>query len=105
MRGLTALSIITACLMATSSQASHYKSSELMAFPQSVRDAFIAGSFMSIGHVATLKDKEQGKCIWDWYFLDPDSKTTELEAAMRKYPDTSPTAIFIGKVQQNCGTL
>ena len=89
----------------TSAIAKNFKSSEFLEFPQDQRDAFYSGAYMSIGHVISLKNKKQGQCVTDWYFKQPKQRITELENAMRKYPDHSPTSILIGLAQLECGKI
>lgn len=105
MRILTALSIISACLAGVPANAESYTNSQLLGFSESQRDWFYTGAFMSIGHMASIKDQAKGECVWSWYFNNRDLRVPQIETAMNKYPDHSPTAILIGMVQKECGAL
>ena len=93
------------CIFPNTSAMANFKNSEFLEFSQSQRDWFYSGAYMSIGHVISLKNKKQGQCVTDWYFKQPKQRITELENAMRKYPDHSPTSILIGLAQLECGKI
>ncbi len=88
---------------AATAQAYHYKSNRLLSFSEGQRDWFYTGSFMSIGHVVSMSNKAQGTCVWDWYFKNPKEKIPVVEEALKAFPDHSPTAIFIGLLEKDCG--
>ena len=85
--------------------AKQFKSSDFLRHSEEQRTWWYIGAFESIGHVASLKNKDQGNCIWTWYFSDGDAKNILIERAMKKYPDYTPTAIVIALLQQACGPL
>lgn len=99
------LSILSCVFVLETANASgyHYKSERLLSFPEGKRDWFYNGAFMSIGHVVSLKNKEQGDCVWNWYFENPTEKVEVIEKVMKRFPDHSPTAIFIGLLEKDCG--
>jgi hypothetical protein len=99
------LALAGGLLPVSSAHAGHYKNSDLLAFSQDQRDAFYSGAFMSIGHVVSLRDEKQADCIWKWYFDQPATRIMQIEAAMKQYPDHSPTAIFLGMLQKDCGKI
>lgn len=80
-----------------------YKSSQFLEFSEGQRDWFYNGAFMAIGHVVSTQDQQQGKCVWDWYFKNTANRIPLIEGAMKSYPDHSPTAIFIGLLEKDCG--
>lgn len=83
--------------------AEHPKSSEFLTYSEGQREWWFSGTFETMGHVVSLKNEEQGNCIWNFYFKAPEQRRSELEAAMRQHPDHSPTAISIALVQRACG--
>ena len=65
---------------------------------------WIDGAISALGHVAAAKNKEQGSCVYDWYFSDKIADRNGLIlASMKKYPDSAPTAVLLALTERECG--
>ena len=66
---------------------------------------WVLSTIDTLGFIAGYKNKEQGKCVWAWYYQEDDlpAKRGLIESHMRQYPDRSPTEIFIAMTEQVCG--
>lgn len=58
-----------------------------------------------LGFVAGYKDKEQGRCVWEWYYQDMADKNGLIEAYMEKYPENVPSSILIALAEEACGAF
>jgi hypothetical protein len=81
----------------------HYTAREFMALTDNQRQSFYSGAFMMMGHVVSQHDQKTAECVWKWYFDNPDERIDFLDKSLREYSEYSPTAIFIGLVQKDCG--
>lgn len=63
---------------------------------------WIDGAIDTLGHVAAIKSKEQGQCVYDWYYNDTANKNGLILASMTKYPDHTPSAILIALTERAC---
>jgi hypothetical protein len=63
---------------------------------------WIDGAMDTLGHVAAIKNKQQGQCVYDWYYLDTAKKNGLIIASINKYPDHTPSAILIALTEKAC---
>jgi hypothetical protein len=91
--------------MCIQAHAENPKSSEFLKLSEGQRTWYYMGAFDAIGHVVSLSNKNQGNCIWNWYFKNPDGQKSIIEATLRKYPDYSTTAVLIALLKKDCGNF
>lgn len=61
------------------------------------------GTFTALGHLVSQSDKNQGDCIYNWYFHDSENRRKEIEAALRLYPEYVPSSVILGLLYKHCG--
>lgn len=84
--------------------ADNFKASDFLKL-QSINQKFwIEGSIDTMLHIASSRDKKQGKCILKWYYGDKKAQRNGLIlAAMQKYHTEQPTTIMLALLEQACG--
>ena len=71
--------------------------------PVEAQHYWLSGAVDIAGHIAFLADKQRGKCIWDWYFLDSTEQKALILGSMEKYPNSTPTGIILALSERTCG--
>lgn len=79
------------------------KNSEFFDLPRAELEMYVFGAVDMAGHIAALRNREQGRCIWDWLAEDFEQKKDLIIRGMEKYPDSSPTGVAIALVERHCG--
>ena len=69
------------------------------------RSVWLDAAVLMTGHVIFLRDEQQGRCIWDWYYNNPDAAQDLIYRSMEAHPDSTPTGVLIALMQRECGTL
>jgi len=83
--------------------AESFKNKDFLDMPPVQQKFWLSGAIDTLGHVAVFKSKTQSQCVYDWYFLDTATQNGIILAAMKKYPDSTPSAIVIILAERACG--
>ena len=101
--GFTVLAL--AVFYPQTSEAKGFNNRDFLAMPDVQKKFWLSGAIDILGHVAAIKSKSQGKCVYDWYFKDTANKNGLILASMKKYPDHSPTTVLMALAKRACGTF
>lgn len=62
------------------------------------------GSIMSYANIAAARDKDKGKCVYNWYFSDKIAERNGvILASMKNYPQVTPSAVILALLENACG--
>lgn len=87
------------------SNAEGFNNRDFLAMSDVQKKFWLSGAIDTLGHVAAIKSKSHGKCVYDWYFKDTANKNGLILASMEKYPDHSPTTVLMALAKRACGTF
>lgn len=99
------LSLLLIALYPQQALADGYTNKDYLAFTTEQKKYWLISTVDTLGFVASYKDKEQGRCVFEWYYKDDNKaqKHGTIEAYMQKYPTKSPSAILIALTEKACG--
>jgi hypothetical protein len=82
-----------------------FTSAEFLKWEEKSQDFFIEASVGMAGFLAAQidKEKQQAKCIGDWYYLAENKKNEYIRSIMRKNSEFHPRAIIVGILEKECG--
>lgn len=85
-------------------QAGGFTNKDFLTLPEAHQKFWIQGAMYTLIHVAAAKDPKTGQCVSDWYFGDKRAERNGLIlASMKKYPESYPSAVFLGLTERTCG--
>jgi len=105
MRKASIFFVLAIVFCASAVQAENIKSSEFLKLSKGQQHWWYNGAYTALGHLVLLHDKKKGKCIWNWFYNDPDRRKAQLIKSFKLYPNYTPTSIVIGLLRKECGTL
>jgi len=79
------------------------RNKQFLAFDKVQQNAWIGGIVETLWQVAAQKDKVISGCIADWYYTDTPKKNGVILAAMKQYPEHTPTNIVVALTEHECG--
>lgn len=101
--------LVAACLAISwpvfASEPPRFTNKDLMDFTKDQRDAYYTGAVISAAHAIALYDQEKGQCFSNWFFENPQKRVTEIEEAVQKHPDHTPSSMILALPQLECGRL
>ncbi|TBR44337.1 hypothetical protein CBF23_003195 [Marinomonas agarivorans] len=88
-------------------QADILTSKDFLTWPEVHQKFWIQGSIDTAALISSHSgNKEQGKCIAQWYYGDKRAERNSLIiASMEKYSDVPPEAIMVALIKKACGEL
>lgn len=98
-----AFSLMLSVIYPQKTWADSVTNSDFLGFTNEQKKAWLNSAIDTLGFVAAYKNKDQGRCVWEWYASDVAKKNGLIEAYMKQHPDKSPSAILIGLTENACG--
>ena len=80
-----------------------FKNSNFLNLTNDQKKHWLYSAIDTLGFVAGHKNKKQGACVWHWYHQDISDKNGLILEYMKKYPESSPSAILIALTEKECG--
>ena len=84
-------------------QAESFTNKDFLKLTDDQKSHYIFAMTDTLGFVAAYKNKEIGRCVWEWYSKSVAKANGEIITYIEEYPEKSPSMIVIALTEKECG--
>jgi hypothetical protein len=86
-------------------QAQTFTGGQFLEWENAAQRSYIDANVGMASLIAGRVDKNQGKCIDDWFYNKPKQAVEEVLSIMQQYPTYHPRAVILAVVEKQCGKI